>query len=294
MLFISHGARRIVLVDGKHCATHNLRRFQSRGKEMTIATRTMLTLLAIGWAGSSLAALTADYQFQHTLTSSVGGAPALTNVGPDTNVFAVENVDGVNRTVLTFLEDNGVELSPTTGVTGNSTYTIVILASLDLEESFGRYVDFKNAASDTGLYDFKGQLNFFDSAIGPGAPITADSWRQIVVTRNGVTGTIVGYVDGVQQFSFVDASGDGIISAANTLRFFIDDNESGGDAADGAVARIRIYDNALSPAEVAALDRLPPGAVVHVPTLSPFALLALAALLGIATWAARRRRRGSA
>jgi hypothetical protein len=251
-------------------------------------------LLALGWAGSALAALTADYRFQNTLTSSVPGAPALANVGPDTNVFVINSVGGVNRTVLSFEEDNGVVLAPTTGVTSGGTYTIVLLARLAPEYAFARYVDFKNGTSDTGLYENGGKLNFFDLAVGADAPIIPDTYRQIVLTRAGGSGTVVGYVDGVQQFSFVDSGGDGVISAANTLRFFIDDNQSGGDAAEGEVARIRIYNNALSPAEVAALDRLPAETAVDVPTLSPLALLALAALLGIAMWAALQARRAPA
>ena len=38
---------------------------------------------------------------------------------------------------------------------------------------------------------------------------------------------MVGYVNGVQQFSFADSSGYGIISGANALRFFKDDTASG-------------------------------------------------------------------
>ena len=66
---------------------------------MPFAVRFILGLLAFGNVGNALAALTADYQFQHTLTSTVGAAPALTDVGPGTNGFAIETVDGKNRTV---------------------------------------------------------------------------------------------------------------------------------------------------------------------------------------------------
>jgi len=262
---------------------------------MIIAARFILVLLAIGGSGRALAALNADYQFQSTLASSVAGAPALTNAGPGSNGFAIETVDGNSRTVLTFPQDNGLALAPTTGVTASDTYTIVLLARLADVSGYRRYADFKNAASDTGLYNLDGQLNFFNSATGPGAPITANSYRQVVLTRDGVTGTIVGYVDGVQQFNFVDGAGDGIIDAANTLRFFIDDTAVGGESSAGAVARIRVFDNVLTPAEVAALNRaaVSVGAAPTIPTLSPIALLALVMLLGVAALAAFRTRRSS-
>src|SRR5918998_2018072 len=58
----------------------------------------------------------ADYRFQGTRTSSVGTAPALTDIGPGTNVFATAAVDGTSRRVLRFPRANGVALSPTMGV----------------------------------------------------------------------------------------------------------------------------------------------------------------------------------
>lgn len=258
---------------------------------MVVAARLLVMLLAIGGAEGALAALTADYQFQGTLTSSVAGAPALTNAGPGSNAFATETVGGTSRMVLTFPQGNGVALSPTTGVTPGDNYTIVLLARLVDVTGYRRYVDFKNATTDNGLYNLDSQLNFFDQATGAGAPITANSYRQVAMTRDAITGTIVGYVDGAQQFSFVDAAGDGIISAANTLRFFIDDTVVPGEESAGAVARIRIWDNVLTPAAIAALGSVP--AAAPVPALSPIALLALALLLGVAGWGASRTRRSS-
>ncbi|MBV5275091.1 MAG: IPTL-CTERM sorting domain-containing protein [Lamprocystis purpurea] len=260
---------------------------------MPFAVRFILGLLAFGNVGNALAALTADYQFQHTLTSTVGAAPALTDVGPGTNGFAIETVDGKNRTVLTFPRGNGLQLAPTTGVTTSSTYTIVLLARLLDTTNFRRYIDFKNGSSDTGLYNSSGRLVFYDFAQGAGTPITANSYRQVVITRD-VTATVVGYVDGVQQFTFNDSGGGGIITA-NTLRFFVDDATVSGEDSAGAVARIRVFDTALTPDQVAALGRAPApapaGAVVPVPTLSPIALLVLMLLLGAVVLAAGRARR---
>jgi hypothetical protein len=78
------------------------------------------------------------------------------------------------------------------------------------------------------------------------------------------------------------------------LRFFIDDTAVPGEESAGAVARIRIYNNVLTPAEVGALDRAAAAAPpTQVPGLSPIALLALALLLGVAGRAALRTRRSS-
>ena len=77
----------------------------------------------------------------------------------------------------------------------------------------------------------------------------------------------MGYVDGIEEIRFIDTGDDGVVSG-NLLRFRLDD---GSELSQGAVARIRPYDNVLSPAEVAALDQLV-GATI--PTLSEWGLAA--------------------
>ncbi len=251
--------------------------------------RAMLAAATMIAAGSAVAALSADYRFQNTMASTVAGAPALVDVGPTPNAFAVETVDGANRTVLAFQMSNGVRLSPTTAVTGGAVYTIVLLARLADVSGYRKYVDYKDGSLDDGLYNYSGSLDFYDYVTGAGAPIAAGAWRQLVVTRDG-SGTVTGYVDGVEQFSFADGTGAGVVGAANALRFFIDDSETTGEDSAGAVARIRVYDQALTPAEVAALDREPESPAA-VPTLSEAALLALALLVGLLAWPALRGRR---
>jgi hypothetical protein len=196
---------------------------------------------------------TADYQFQNALGSAVGGAPDLITLG-GTN-FASERIDGAPHTVLTFPEGGGLQLTPVTGVLSSDSYTIVILARLDTVSGYRRLVDFKNGTTDPGLYTYSGDLVMYgvDGANGSGAPIQANRYAQVVLTRDR-NGTVTGYVDGVRQFQAQDTSGAGIVSSAGVLRFFRDD---GSEHSGGAVARIRLYDRVLGADEVAALDRLP-------------------------------------
>jgi len=197
--------------------------------------------------------LTADYQLQNTRDSSVGSAAALADIG-GTNSFTSAVVDGVSTTVLTFSQGNGVSLTPTSGVVPNDTYTIVMLCSLQTTSGYRRLIDFKNAGSDNGLYVQYGHLYFYPSGYGNPVSIAANTWVQVVVTRD-TTGTVTGYVDGVQQFQFSDTSSLGVISS-NTLRFFRDDGGSFESSA-GSVARIRLYNGALTATQVSALTRLP-------------------------------------
>jgi hypothetical protein len=210
-------------------------------------------LVLAGPAGA--ATLTADYRFGGSYASSVGGAPALAPLGPGGNSFATESVGGASQQVLVFPQGNGVSLAPTTGVAPNDSYTIAILARLSTVSGYARYADFKNGTSDTGFYDLNGSLDFYDYGSGAASPIKADAYALVVLTRSSA-GQLVGYVNGVQQFSFDDSTGGlGVISPDNVLRFFRD-NDSGSATTEhsaGAVARIRVWNGPLSPAEVSGL-----------------------------------------
>jgi hypothetical protein len=161
-----------------------------------------------------------------------------------------------------------LKLSPASSVISNSTYSIVVLFELnevgDDASRFRRIIDFKNGTSDNGLYieNVAGtsKLSFYrgstQGSVQGSTPIAANQYVQVVLTRDA-GGTVVGYVDGVQQISFPDTAGDAVI-ADDTLRFFRD-NQGGTEHSAGSVARIRLYDNvALSATEVGTLDRIEP------------------------------------
>jgi hypothetical protein len=222
----------------------------------------IVLLFASPRSASAQSSPTADYRFQNTKTSSVGTTvPALTDIGPGTNTFTTATVDGASRRVLSFPQGNGLKLSPTTGVIPNGgTYTIVVLFELDSVSGYRRIIDFKNGTNDRGLYVHEGKLEFFPHASGTSTPITANTYVQVVLTRDASSGTVVGYVDGAQQFSFTDTAGDAVIdSSFNTLRFFRDNEAIGGVSTEhsaGSVARIRLYNTALVDPDV--LDRIEP------------------------------------
>jgi uncharacterized repeat protein (TIGR01451 family) len=196
---------------------------------------------------------TADYRFQDTLASSVGTPPALTDLFGDTT-FISDAVSGDFQRVLSFPQGGGLSLSPTSGVMPSAAYTISVAMRFDSTGGFRRIVDFKNATSDTGLYFLNGRLNFFNIITAPAVTLQPFTWAHVVLTRDSAK-NVVGYVNGVQQFSFVDASDLAVISA-NTLRFFRDDNVVSGEHSAGAVARIRLFDGALDASAVAALGSI--------------------------------------
>ncbi|MFT3746156.1 MAG: SBBP repeat-containing protein [Pyrinomonadaceae bacterium] len=205
--------------------------------------------------------LRADYQFNSSLASSAGTAPALTNLG--NNTFGPATVDGTSRTTLQFAQQNGLALVPTTGVISNDVYSVVALFSFNDVSGYRRIFDFKNNTSDSGLYNLNGSLVFFGGVNGSGSPISAGAYVQVVLTRDA-SKNVTGYVNGVQQFTFVDSGDQALIDTNNRLIFFRDDANN--EASAGRAARIRLFGCALTAAEVAGLDRLPGPTATPTPT----------------------------
>src|SRR5262249_4333756 len=131
--------------------------------------------------------------------------------------------------------------------------------------------------------------NFFDLGEGPAGALANSVLARVVLTRDNASGALVGYVNGSQQFSFMDSSNLGVFDAANNImRFFQDDSFTGGiEASPGFVDRIAIYDNALSGGQVAALGG--PGPLLATPEPGTTLLTALAGA-GVGLFAWRRRR----
>ena len=198
----------------------------------------------------------ADYQFQGDLLSSIGSPPPLAFVN-SSQTFTNAVVDGVSRTVLRYPQGTGLSLQPATLVFPSNEYTIVILFQFDTVSGWRRLVDFKNGLTWNGLYVVNGTLHFYPSASGAEVCVTNNVWHQVVLTRES-NGLARVYCDGVPRLNFDDTAGSqAILSAANTLRFFKD---NGVEESGGAVARIRTFNTALTPAQVAALDRFSSGA----------------------------------
>ena len=219
--------------------------------------------LAVAAQTASAATLRGDYQFDGTLESSCCGAPPLANLGA--NGFAEEVVGGTSRTVLTFPLSSGVSMPA--GVIPSDSYSIAVQFRLEEITGFRRLVDFSTSTSDRGVYNLNGDLYLYPIATGSTfpAPMQANSYAHVVLTRDAA-GQVTGYVDGGEEISFTDSSGDAVFPPGTDVRFFKDDAVIGGEESAGAVARIRVYDGALTAAEVAAISGkkladLPPPAI---------------------------------
>jgi hypothetical protein len=209
---------------------------------------------------------TADYRFQDTLASSVGSPPALKNItsapnGP--NTFATEVVDGRSRRVLRFPQGNGLALHPSAPTVNYDVYSMAVLFRFDTVTGYRRVLDVRGGFRESGLYTRSGVLDFYPVANGSGPPITADAYVQVVLTRDSAS-KVTGYVNGAQQFQFTDSTNEAVISNdlfSGIRLYWFFDNEYGGtihtEESSGAVARIRLWNRALTGGEVSNLSRLP-------------------------------------
>jgi len=192
----------------------------------------------------------ADYRFQNTLASSIGNPPDLQYINTG-HGFLSTNVDGSARTVLGFPAGAGLSLAPTTGLLASNEFSVVMLMRFDTVPGYRRILDLRGATGDDGLYAQDGWLRYYGSGLtGPGPAVTGQ-WVQVVLTRNAANNVVAGYVNGVQQFSGGVAPDNVVIGANNSLRFFKDE---AGEDSSGHVARIRLFNFALSSNQVVALD----------------------------------------
>ena len=196
--------------------------------------------------------LKADYRFNGNLKSSIKGAPRLRNVG-EGNTFVVSRVPGEGRTkVLKFPNGNGLEVD-TDGLVPSKRYSVVMtfkLASAGTDD-YARILNPTLPAddNDAGLYLYNDYLLWYQATGGINGTegrVTAGKFIEVAFTRSGGDRLRV-YIDGQRDISYLDTEQFGVIQN-HSLRFFVDNSNN--ETSAGKVARIRLWNDALSAKKV--------------------------------------------
>jgi hypothetical protein len=209
-----------------------------------------------------------SYELRDTMVSSMwGDSPLKTSQWFEPHAFEdATDVPGAPRTpwrVVRVPPGGGLDAWPLTPGAYRS-WTVALLVSLADVSGPARVLT-HDTVRDEGLYVEDGHLVFRGSGVAPGSTeLTADSWHQIVVSRDDADDMVRVLVDGEPEFQFEDTAGIAVYDARRRdnpqVRVFSDELPGfsyGTDAkehAHGRVGRVRAWKTALSADDAASLD----------------------------------------
>ena len=197
----------------------------------------------------------ADYQFNGTLSSDVGTISDLEYLG-GTPVFTGGKLEIPAGSGLRLIADEPGEVS-------KERYTIVMDIILEEQSGVQKLLDFSSLLTQAGLYSDNGFPVFDPDTPNEGLPVIPNGERvQILMTRDSASDRATTYVNGLLRHSFIDSAGRAEINADSEIYFLLDDLTGIADENPaGSIHRLRIWDGALVPSQI---DALNPGPLIFV------------------------------
>jgi hypothetical protein len=115
---------------------------------------------------------------------------------------------------------------------------------------FAKLIDTKNLTQDNAWYSHFGHLYFYPLQRGPDTSFTNGMYADLLVTRDGTTNQVRGFVNGVPEVNVTDSGGIGVFSGPNNIITFFEDDFaccSRNEASPGTVQLIQIFDGPVTP-----------------------------------------------
>jgi len=202
-------------------------------------------------------AVVADYRFESSLRSSIAGASDASLEGVSYGSFLSDTVLGAKKATLEFGAGGGIRVA-SSGLLDPKHYTMVALFQFASVSGYARVVDSRDTPDTQGLFLVNGQpvLNPYPPA--DGQTLADKEYAQVVLVNDGLYTRV--YRDGVKYLDLFDSTAMDQIGTNGVLHFFR--QADGAFAPGGRVARLRLFNGAMSDADVAAIVPLVPPTTV--------------------------------
>jgi len=197
-----------------------------------------------------------QYYFNNTLNEQTNG-PTLNEVlscGATNGSFAVQAIqtsNGLCTTASSFLFNDGDGLSYPNSLVTNQ-YTIEVFCKFNTVNGWTRIIDFSNSTQDAGIYLLNNCLYLYPNGSVGLCNFVPNLYYLFAFVRNGSTGIISIYVNGV-LFSTYDDSATNLYKPAlisTPIIFFRDDNTVACESESGAVKYVSVTPNLLTAAQI--------------------------------------------
>lgn len=254
----------------------------------------LVSLIAVtGFVGSAFAAPTADYAVKFNSQFDAAAHPEWQFNNVEVTANGLKTYGYYDDNYANWTGPSTLKLDASNVLSSAGDYTINLdFGGVAVTQWAVKLLDFANRSQDAGLYIDGHNISFYDTQggwnFGTNPLIQDNTAFNVTLSRSSATSLVVGYINGIEQFSFLDNLGVAVFDPLN-FYVFTDDFAtpgSGGDAYEsrpGVLKGISIYKSALSSGDIATLHGV--GVVPEPETLA----LVLGGLLTCAFVGKRRR-----